>query len=196
MKKIVSFLLFIFCLSMSATAVAFTEDPVAVIILDNGYSGVNQELRQVWESRVKRRFRFPDYKLLAEKEIKDALWGRLPALEGKRPYFREQQLVQIADTVPAELVFVIWVERLDEEIIQSYRLFGETLCKVDVSIDVTAYRKTDAKFLVQKIRYYKIDHIAISSSANKVATDEIAEAVNKFKEQLPRLEGKEKQAKI
>ena len=192
MKKIVSFLLFVFCLSMSATAAAFTEDPVAVLILDNGYSGVNQELRQAWESRVKRRFRFPDYKLLAEKEIKDALWGRLPILEGKRPYFREQQLVQIADTVPAELVFVIWVERLDEEIIQSYRLFGETLCKVDVSIDVTAYRKTDAKFLVQKIRYYKIDHIAISSSADKVATDEIAEAVNKFKEQLPRLEGKEK----
>lgn len=194
MKKLAGLLIFLFCLSFSGTAAAFKEDPVAVVILDYSYLGVDQELWQTWEERVKRRFRFPDYKLLGQKEVKDALRGSLPVPDKKRPSFKKPQLEAITQTIPAELVVVIWVDRMQEEVYHSLRFMGETVRRVEVSIDVTAYRKTDDKYLAEKIRYYSVDNIAISTPARTVATDKIAEAIDKFKEQLPRLEKEEEAA--
>lgn len=196
MRKIACSLVFAFAfvLLFSGTCFAFTEAPVAVLVMGDSYASLDSELVDLWQERVKRRFRFPDYKMMSQQEIKKGLASDLPSPESKRPYFRKEQLLDIADIIPAELVFVIWVDRLNETVYQSYFPFGDTVRRVNVSIDVTAYRKTDNKYLVQKIRYSDLNNIAISTPARRVATDSIAEAVNKIKEELPRLEKREETA--
>lgn len=190
MKKLVLFLVFLLYLSVAGSCYAFREDPVAVVILDNGYA--DTQMANDWQERVKRRFRFPDYKILEQRELVQALRGNFPEPESKRPYYRKEQLASIAQTVPAELVFVIWVDTIEEQVFQRLLPFGETVRRVRVSMDITAFRKADGKYLVEKVRYSSTDNIAISTPSERVATDAVADAVNKFREQLPRLEPVEK----
>lgn len=193
MKKILQIFFVFLILSIPKEAFAFAEDPVAVVIMGD-YSRIDKQMVNEWNIRVKRRFRFPDYKILSQDEVMSSIRGNLPATEQKAPYFRKAQLAKIAETIPSEVVFVIWVHRLSEEILYSWRLMGDTLYRVTVSIDVTAYRKTDGKYVEEKIRYSEVRNMANSEPARKVAVDKISEVVDKAKEQMPRLEKEQKNA--
>lgn len=193
MKKLFGFILVLFILSVPQKTFAFAEDPVAVLVMGD-YGSINSNMANEWTERVKRRFRFPDYKILAQDDVMKKIKGNLPAVEGKAPYFRKEQLAKIAQMTPAEVVFVIWVHNIYEEILPSWRLMGDTLCRVTVYMDITAYRKTDDKYIQQKVRYSEVRNVANSDPARKVAADKVSEAVDKAREQMPRLKKEAKNA--
>ncbi len=167
------------------TVDAFAELPVAVVVVDKS-GAVDGKLVSAWETRVKRRFGFPNYQIVPQDTVRAALAGRFPAADQKRPYLKQAQLEYIANTVPAELVVAIWVNSMREEVYTSWR--GETIQWVYVNIDVTAYRKTDKKYLFRQIRYDDTRSWAASDSAYQVATDKFADVIDKFREELPILQ--------
>jgi hypothetical protein len=174
-----------FCLFFPLAALAFADSPVAVVILDRTGGAVDGGLSGAWTEKVRSRFRFPDYKLIGQQDLRQALRGKLPPLGRKPPYYRADDLKYIAGLAEADLVFVIIADRLDEALIHSRRPFGDALLRVGVSIDLMAYRAADAKYLEKKIRYFKTDLVGISLPALKIASDGVGDAIDGFRDKLP-----------
>ena len=180
------FLCAYFCsLSFPPAALAFADSPVAVVILDRTGGFVDKNLSETWTETVRRRFHFPDYKLIDKRDLLAALRGKLPPLGGKSPRYRAEDLKYIANAASADLLFVIVADKVEEAIIHSRWPFGETLLRVKVAVDLLAYRAADGKYLENKIRYFKTDILAVSLSAEKIANEGVSDAIDDFRDKLP-----------
>jgi hypothetical protein len=184
-NAVLAAILFCCCLVFPNIALAFADAPVAVVILDRGDAG--EKMTGYWTEMVRRRFHFPAYKLIEQKVLREALRGKLPLPEKRSPHYRKAQLKHIADLAPAELVFVIFVDRLSEMVIPPRWPLGDTLLRVEVAIDLAAYRVADGKYLEKKIRYFKTDLYATSFSAGRIANDGVGDAIAEFRDKLPDL---------
>ncbi|MDR3349673.1 MAG: hypothetical protein LBO03_08815 [Acidaminococcales bacterium] len=175
------------CAFAPAAVCAFADSPVAVVVLDRTGGVVDKDFSELWTEMVRRRFHFPDYKLIGRQELLRVLRGQLPPPGRKPPYYRAEDLKLIAGRASADLLFVIIADRLDEALIHSRWPFGETLLRVSVSIDLMAYRVADAKHLEKKIRYFKTDVLGTALSAEKVANEQVGDAIDEFRAKLPTL---------
>ena len=184
MKKFITSVLFaIILVTMPNFAYAFEEAPVALIVFDKSYN-VNNHLLENWQQQVKKRFRFPNYKLQEYTSVENKLLGNLPTLDKKAPYYKKTQLVEVANTVQAQVVFVLWVHELNDYIVHSWRRFGEDFRHTEVSIDFSAYSKKHDKIFSKKIRYSKTEDAAISVFSHDFATQAIYDAVSEFRDML------------
>ncbi|MDR2005672.1 MAG: hypothetical protein LBP78_00280 [Acidaminococcales bacterium] len=188
MKHILkAFLCVCLCVFSPAAVSAFADSPVAVVILDRTGGVADKNFSKLWTEMVRRRFHFPDYKLIDQRDLLQALRGKLPPLGKKPPYYQAEDLKRIAGGAAADLLFVIIADKLDETIIHSRWPFGETLLRVSVSIDLMAYRAADAKYLAKKIRYFKTDIMGAALSAERIANDGVGGAIDEFRDKLPTL---------
>jgi hypothetical protein len=187
MKYFLRMLLFAYlcCLSSPSAVLAFADSPVAVVILDRTGGFVDKNLSATWTEMVRRRFHFPDYKLIDRRDLLAALRGKLPPLGAKYPRYQAGDLKYIANAASADLLFVIVADKVDDAVIHSRWPFGETLLRVKVAIDLLAYRAADGKYLAKKIRHFKTDILAVSFSAEKIANEGVSDAIDDFREKLP-----------
>ncbi len=187
-KVALSLFAVVLCLGMSPHgADAFAEDPVAMVVIDRS-GEVEPELVAQWQTRVKRSFNFPDYKVLPQEEVNAALGNNLPPLDKKRPFLKKEQLASIAARIPAELVIAIWVDRMDEWTIDSFSPWGDTVQQVIVRMDVTAWRKADGQYLYKNVYYNETRAWGNSTPADEVSIDKLTDIIMYFKTQLPRIE--------
>lgn len=122
---------------------AFTEAPVAVIVLDN-YGKFNEELNLLFNDRMKRRFRFPDYKVLPVSKINSFLQhSGIPTPSNKRPYFQKEQLQILAEQIPADIVCMVSFTEFKDDIVSSglFVFSGEQIRISKLKMDINNISK-------------------------------------------------------
>ena len=182
--------LFSFCMLPERTE-AFNEKTVAVVFIDNT-GKINKPIRKQFEDRVKRRFRFPFYEIMQEDELRTRLAGKLPVTRQERPSYDNERLLNIADTVNADVVVVVYTYKFSDEVVQSLWPWGETFRYTNVDLDVSIYRKTDNIFFYKKIKDYQKNNIAISTPALDIAMAKFSEAIDECIKIMPNIiEGEE-----
>lgn len=190
MKKAKSYLLLVFFIAttfiLPKNALAFTEAPVAVIVFDaNGR--IDGELSNVLSQRMKRRFRFPDYKVMEFSEVNSRLKNiSIPNTNTKRPFFRQEQLQALAGKIPAEIICVVWIDSIRDEIIYGsiFGLAGEKMRFSRLKMDITIYKKTTDTYLPNKVNYSKTEPYAVSSPTINIAIEKFSDTIDEFKEHI------------
>jgi len=184
MKRLLPLSILLFLLfALPAGALAFADVPVAVVVLDKSGGDLDARWPAVWREQVRQSFSFPDYKLIDQADLSRALPGQLPQTAKKSPYYQKSQLRRIADLAQAELVIAIVVGRMQERIDRPPFSLGETTLRVDVAIDVIAYKKTGDQYLMKKIRHSDTSPPGVSPTMERLATYEVQDAIRYFREQ-------------
>ena len=182
----VSALLF-FCLGLlPVQGLAFTQSPIAVVVIDRS-GNVDSQLVEVWRDRVNRRFRFPHYRIIEQREVDAALAKSMPQLDPSRPFLKQEQLEKIADATDAQMVFAIWVVSLRDRTFSSGFPWGEAMQRSRAVVDVTVYRQQDGFYQAFRLNHNQTRDLAISTEAQAVVTQWFSGIVDRVREALPEL---------
>lgn len=184
------FAILIFATNPTTTSAAeFDDETIAFVVLDSS-DNIDKKLTDMWTKTVYKPFRFSNYKMQGFYKIQEALQYGLPTLDKRRPYFKKDQMRQIADMTQADLVFIIWVDTLQDR-------KEKTVVKKDkgpdrwvfMNMDIIGYRASDDSYLFFPIRYSKSQIEEFSTPMYEAAEQEISATIEKFKKRLDR-EGK------
>lgn len=192
MNKTKTFLFLLLAICLFATspnnalAYDFEEETIAFVVFD--YSGnINKELTDIWEKIIYRQFRFSNYKMQGFYKIQEAFQYGLPTLDKRRPYFKKEQMRQVADLTHADLIFIIWVDTLQDH-------KEPTVVEKDkgpdrwvyMNMDIVGYRASDDSYLFYPVRYSKSRTAEFSVPLYEAAEQEIATTMERFKKRLDR----------
>jgi len=188
-KTLLFFLLAICLFAFSPNKIQandFDEETIAFVVFD--YSGnINKEFTDMWEKLIYRPFRFNNYKMQGFYKIQEAFQYGLPTLEKRRPYFQKEQMRQISDLTHADLIFIIWVDTLqdrkEQTIIEKEK--GPDRW-VYMNMDIIGYRASDDSYLFYPVRYSKSKMQEFSVPLYEAAEQEISATMERFKKRLDR----------
>lgn len=171
---------FIFGMGVNAEA-AFDFKPVAFVLIDRSGNATQNDFLS-WREQVRQAYYVPYYEIIKDKKP-TAVALKIIAESGlSTSKLSKQTLQRIAGEIPAEVVVVLAVNRMEERLLYSGGFSGDdegdTLQQVVASADMYIYKQENDKMLKKKLRYFETEEIPVSMPASDVIKYELRKLVN------------------
>ena len=176
------FLAFVSVFSIcTSTEAAFEYKPVAFVLIDYSQN-VTQEDFLSWREQVRQAYHVPYYEIIKSSEPTDTALKVIKESGLSTSKLDKQTLQKIAAQIPAKVVVILSVNRMEERLVHSWGFYwhdeGDVLQQVIVSADIYIYKEDNDKMLKKKLRYFETEDIPISTPASDVIKYEIRKLVN------------------
>ncbi|NLH44860.1 MAG: hypothetical protein GX451_01780 [Acholeplasmataceae bacterium] len=176
------FLAFVSVFSIcTSTEAAFEYKPVAFVLIDYSQN-VTQEDFLSWREQVRQAYHVPYYEIIKSSEPTDTALKVIKESGLSTSKLDKQTLQKIAAQIPAKVVVILSVNRMEERLVHSWGFYwhdeGDVLQQVIVSADIYIYKEENDKMLKKKLRYFETEDIPISTPASDVIKYEIRKLVN------------------
>ena len=176
------FLAFVSVFSIcTSTEAAFEYKPVAFVLIDYSQN-VTQEDFLSWSEQVRQAYHVPYYEIIKSSEPTDTALKVIKESGLSTSKLDKQTLQKIAAQIPAKVVVILSVNRMEERLVHSWGFYwhdeGDVLQQVIVSADIYIYKEENDKMLKKKLRYFETEDIPISTPASDVIKYEIRKLVN------------------
>ena len=176
------FLAFVSVFSIcTSTEAAFEYKPVAFVLIDYSQN-VTQEDFLSWREQVRQAYHVPYYEIIKSSEPTDVAMKVIHESGLSTSKLDKQTLQKIAANIPAKVVVILSVNRMEERLVHSWGFYwhddGDVLQQVIVSADIYIYKEENDKMLKKKLRYFETEDIPISTPASDVIKYEIRKLVN------------------
>lgn len=180
------FLAFVSVFSIcTSTEAAFEYKPVAFVLIDYSQN-VTQEDFLSWREQVRQAYHVPYYEIIKSSEPTDTALRVIKESGLSTSKLDKQTLQKIAAQIPAKVVVILSVNRMEERLVHSWGFYwhdeGDVLQQVIVSADIYIYKEENDKMLKKKLRYFETEDIPISTPASDVIKYEIRKLVNTMEE--------------
>ncbi len=180
------FLAFVSVFSIcTSTEAAFEYKPVAFVLIDYSQN-VTQEDFLSWREQVRQAYHVPYYEIIKSSEPTDTALKVIKESGLSTSKLDKQTLQKIAAQIPAKVVVILSVNRMEERLVHSWGFYwhdeGDVLQQVIVSADIYIYKEENDKMLKEKLRYFETEDIPISTPASDVIKYEIRKLVNTMEE--------------
>ena len=169
---------FIMC---NRSEAAFEYKPVAFVVIDYSHNAVQEDLLS-WREQVRQAYHVPYYEIIKSSEPTDAAMKVIRESGLSTSKLDKQTLQKIAANIPAKVVVILSVNRMEERLVHSWGFYwhdvGDVLQQVIVSADIYIYKEENDKMLMKKLRYFETEDIPISTPASDVIKYELRKLVN------------------
>ena len=160
---------------------AFEFKPVAFVVIDYSQNAVQEDLLS-WREQVRQAYHVPYYEIIKSSEPTDAAMKVIRESGLSTSKLDKQTLQKIAANIPAKVVVILGVNRMEERLVHSWGFYwhdvGDVLQQVIVSADIYIYKEENDKMLKKKLRYFETEDIPISTPASDVIKYELRKIVN------------------
>ncbi|MHC1715838.1 MAG: hypothetical protein AB9858_09745 [Acidaminococcaceae bacterium] len=160
---------------------AFEFKPVAFVVIDYSHNAVQEDLLS-WREQVRQAYHVPYYEIIKSSEPTDAAMKVIRESGLSTSKLDKQTLQKIAANIPAKVVVILGVNRMEERLVHSWGFYwhdeGDILQQVIVSADIYIYKEENDKMLMKKLRYFETEDIPISTPASDVIKYELRKLVN------------------
>ncbi len=160
---------------------AFEFKPVAFVVIDYSQNAVQEDLLS-WREQVRQAYHVPYYEIIKSSEPTDAAMKVIRESGLSTSKLDKQTLQKIAANIPAKVVVILGVNRMEERLVHSWGFYwhdeGDILQQVIVSADIYIYKEENDKMLKKKLRYFETEDIPISTPASDVIKYELRKIVN------------------
>ena len=169
---------FIMC---NRSEAAFEYKPVAFVVIDYSHNAVQEDLLS-WREQVRQAYHVPYYEIIKSSEPTDAAMKVIRESGLSTSKLDKQTLQKIAANIPAKVVVILSVNRMEERLVHSWGFYwhdvGDVLQQVIVSADIYIYKEENDKMLMKKLRYFETEDLPISTPASDVIKYELRKLVN------------------
>ena len=169
---------FIMC---NRSEAAFEYKPVAFVVIDYSHNAVQEDLLS-WREQVRQAYHVPYYEIIKSSEPTDAAMKVIRESGLSTSKLDKQTLQKIAANIPAKVVVILSVNRMEERLVHSWGFYwhdvGDVLQQVIVSADIYIYKEENDKMLMKKLRYFETEDIPVSTPASDVIKYELRKLVN------------------
>ena len=160
---------------------AFEFKPVAFVVIDYSQNAAQEDLLS-WREQVRQAYHVPYYEIIKSSEPTDAAMKVIRESGLSTSKLDKQTLQKIAANIPAKVVVILGVNRMEERLVHSWGFYwhdeGDILQQVIVSADIYIYKEENDKMLKKKLRYFETEDIPISTPASDVIKYELRKIVN------------------
>lgn len=160
---------------------AFEYKPVAFVVIDYSHNAVQEDLLS-WREQVRQAYHVPYYEIIKSSEPTDAAMKVIRESGLSTSKLDKQTLQKIAANIPAKVVVILSVNRMEERLVHSWGFYwhdeGDILQQVIVSADIYIYKEENDKMLMKKLRYFETEDLPISTPASDVIKYELRKLVN------------------
>ena len=160
---------------------AFEFKPVAFVVIDYSQNAAQEDLLS-WREQVRQAYHVPYYEIIKSSEPTDAAMKVIRESGLSTSKLDKQTLQKIAANIPAKVVVILGVNRMEERLVHSWGFYwhdeGDILQQVIVSADIYIYKEENDKMLKKKLRYFETEDIPISTPASDVIKYELRKLVN------------------
>ena len=160
---------------------AFEYKPVAFVVIDYSHNAVQEDLLS-WREQVRQAYHVPYYEIIKSSEPTDAAMKVIRESGLSTSKLDKQTLQKIAANIPAKVVVILSVNRMEERLVHSWGFYwhdvGDVLQQVIVSADIYIYKEENDKMLMKKLRYFETEDLPISTPASDVIKYELRKLVN------------------
>ena len=160
---------------------AFEFKPVAFVVIDYSHNAVQEDLLS-WREQVRQAYHVPYYEIIKSSEPTDAAMKVIRESGLSTSKLDKQTLQKIAANIPAKVVVILSVNRMEERLVHSWGFYwhdvGDVLQQVIVSADIYIYKEENDKMLMKKLRYFETEDLPISTPASDVIKYELRKLVN------------------
>ena len=160
---------------------AFEFKPVAFVVIDYSQNAVQEDLLS-WREQVRQAYHVPYYEIIKSSEPTDAAMKVIRESGLSTSKLDKQTLQKIAANIPAKVVVILSVNRMEERLVHSWGFYwhdvGDVLQQVIVSADIYIYKEENDKMLMKKLRYFETEDLPISTPASDVIKYELRKLVN------------------
>ena len=160
---------------------AFEFKPVAFVVIDYSQNAVQEDLLS-WREQVRQAYHVPYDESIKSSEPTDAAMKVIRESGLSTSKLDKQTLQKIAANIPAKVVVILGVNRMEERLVHSWGFYwhdeGDILQQVIVSADIYIYKEENDKMLKKKLRYFETEDIPISTPASDVIKYELRKLVN------------------
>ena len=176
------FLVLLTVIGMSGRSeAAFEFKPVAFVVIDYSQNAGQEDFLS-WREQVRQAYHVPYYEIIKSPEPTDKALKIIHDSGLSTSKLDKQKLQKIAANIPAKVVVILSVNRMEERLIHSWGYFwhdqGDLLQQVIVSADMYIYKEENDKMLKKKLRYYETEDIPVSTPASDVIKYELRKLVN------------------
>ena len=176
------FLVLLTVIGMSGRSeAAFEFKPVAFVVIDYSQNAGQEDFLS-WREQVRQAYHVPYYEIIKSPEPTDKTLKIIQESGLSTSKLDKQTLQKIAANIPAKVVVILSVNRMEERLIHSWGYFwhdqGDLLQQVIVSADMYIYKEENDKMLKKKLRYYETEDIPVSTPASDVIKYELRKLVN------------------
>lgn len=160
---------------------AFEFKPVAFVVIDYSQNAGQEDFLS-WREQVRQAYHVPYYEIIKSPEPTDKALKIIHDSGLSTSKLDKQTLQKIAANIPAKVVVILSVNRMEERLVHSWGYFwhdqGDLLQQVIVSADMYIYKEENDKMLKKKLRYYETEDIPVSTPASDVIKYELRKLVN------------------
>ena len=160
---------------------AFEFKPVAFVVIDYSQNAVQEDLLS-WREQVRQAYHVPYYEIIKSSEPTDVAMKVIRESGLSTSKLDKQTLQKIATNIPAKVVVILGVNRMEERLVHSWGFYwhdeGDILQQVIVSADIYIYKEENDKMLKKKLRYFETEDIPVSTPASDVIKYELRKIVN------------------
>ena len=176
------FLVLLTVIGMSGRSeAAFEFKPVAFVVIDYSQNAGQEDFLS-WREQVRQAYHVPYYEIIKSPEPTDKTLKIIQESGLSTSKLDKQTLQKIAANIPAKVVVILSVNRMEERLVHSWGYFwheqGDLLQQVIVSADMYIYKEENDKMLKKKLRYYETEDIPVSTPASDVIKYELRKLVN------------------
>lgn len=176
------FLVLLTVIGMSGRSeAAFEFKPVAYVVIDYSQNAGQEDFLS-WREQVRQAYHVPYYEIIKSPEPTDKTLKIIQESGLSTSKLDKQTLQKIAANIPAKVVVILSVNRMEERLIHSWGYFwhdqGDLLQQVIVSADMYIYKEENDKMLKKKLHYYETEDIPVSTPASDVIKYELRKLVN------------------
>ncbi len=160
---------------------AFEYKPVAFVVIDYSQNAGEKDFLS-WREQVRQAYHVPYYEIIKSSEPTDAAMKVIKESGLSTSKLDKQTLQKISAQIPAQVVVILAVNRMEEQLVHSWGFLwhdaGDVLQQVIASADIYVYKTENDKMLVKKLRYFETEDIPISTPASDVIKYELRRLVN------------------
>ena len=176
------FLVLLTVIGMSGRSeAAFEFKPVAYVVIDYSQNAGQEDFLS-WREQVRQAYHVPYYEIIKSPEPTDKTLKIIQESGLSTSKLDKQTLQKIAANIPAKVVVILSVNRMEERLVNSWGYFwhdqGDLLQQVIVSADMYIYKEENDKMLKKKLHYYETEDIPVSTPASDVIKYELRKLVN------------------
>ena len=176
------FLVLLTVIGMSGRSeAAFEFKPVAYVVIDYSQNAGQEDFLS-WREQVRQAYHVPYYEIIKSPEPTDKALKIIHDSGLSTSKLDKQTLQKIAANIPAKVVVILSVNRMEERLVHSWGYFwhdqGDLLQQVIVSADMYIYKEENDKMLKKKLHYYETEDIPVSTPASDVIKYELRKLVN------------------
>ncbi|MGL5205903.1 MAG: hypothetical protein ACRC8T_00120 [Acidaminococcaceae bacterium] len=164
---------------------AFDFKPVAFAVIDYSKNAAQEDYLS-WREQVRQAYYVPYYEIIKSSEPTEKALKIINDSDLSTSKLDKSTLQKIAANIPAKVIVVLSVNRMEERLVHSWGYFGheqgDLLQQVIVSADMYIYKEENDKMLKKKLRYFETEDIPISTPASDVIKYELRKLVNNMEE--------------